>query len=213
MVCFFPPDSNLCSYCVAKITILTLCLDRRPTGVQCFIYATSRCLTWSLPCDGWLLDGGDPLPFSHDPTSVSCLRPLKAGREFKCFPGSPRCVSGARTRGAACARSTSTSGGTSTGSGSMSPKVTKPTSVPATVLTSGVPTTTITWWVGMFSFRCDEIRPGWGVEDVLGSKMSLKHKKLALNVLSDLILLWSVPGVNQHFIDANVKMAATWLCC
>ena len=60
------------------------------------------------------------------------------------------CVSVAQTRAAACAHSTSTSGVTSTGSGSMSPKVTKPTSVPATVLTSGVPTTTTTWWVGIY---------------------------------------------------------------
>ena len=36
---FFPPDPKLTSadYCVAKQTVLTLCLDCRPTGVQCFI--------------------------------------------------------------------------------------------------------------------------------------------------------------------------------
>lgn len=57
------------------------------------------------------------------------------------------CIPAARTRAVACARSTSTSDVTSTGSGSTSPKVIKPTSVLATVLTSGAPTTTITWWV------------------------------------------------------------------
>lgn len=57
------------------------------------------------------------------------------------------CVPAARTRAAAYARSTSTSDVTSTGNGSTSPKVIKPTSVLVTVLTSGAPTTTITWWV------------------------------------------------------------------
>lgn len=70
-------------------------------------------------------------------------RPRRTARRGR-LPQTPQPAPVAQTRDAVCARSTSTSGVTSTGNGFTSPKDTKPTSVPATVRTSGVPTTTIT---------------------------------------------------------------------
>lgn len=108
-----------------KRTKRSLCLDCRPTCVQCLAQAAGA--------KAALKAVSSPL------TPVLCLTHRPADIYVCCrIPAAP-------TRAVACARSTSTSDVTSTGNGSTSPKVIKPTSVLATVRTSGAPTTTITW--------------------------------------------------------------------